>query len=97
MTTKFKSAVIIDFQSEDNIPEDVYEEIRQLWVNNSYGNDNYYHKMSWTLEDYRRTPTDERAVNFEYPKLMEWLDQEFAHLSMDDVKNWPEILIHWWW
>jgi hypothetical protein len=97
MTHPFTDAIIIDtVQHQNLIPQGVMAEIREMWVDYGYGNDNYYHSVGWELKDYRAAKKDGEpaAEEFCYPLLLQWLDETF-HPAL--VEGDPNILIHLWW
>jgi hypothetical protein len=87
------SVFIVEAQWSD-IPEDVYEEIRDLWYANEYGNDHYYY--SWISEDFATAEDDDWAEEvgiedeYRYKKIAKYLRDN--GLGPND-----KILIHYWW
>ena len=64
-----------------NCPTDVKKEIRALWINQEFGNDNYYYK--WEIDIINQDGKE----NNPYPAITKYLADN----------NITECLIHYWW
>jgi hypothetical protein len=85
----FKSARIIDtVLNRNDIPDEVQEDIVELWSLNNLGNDNCYFRIDGCMRDWMSASISERT-DILYPYLMRWLCENFD--SSD------QILIHHWW
>jgi hypothetical protein len=73
------------------LPREVYDEIRELWSDSEFGNDNYYY--SWTEYDFQAADDksegrQEESVYFNgYPAIA-------AYLRERGIES---CLIHYWW
>jgi hypothetical protein len=71
-----------------DLPQEVRDDIRQLWQDYEYGNDHFYH--SWSIEHHDAWDTEWNLIpdEFLYPELR-------AYMVDNDL---PEgTLIHFWW
>lgn len=84
-----KQVILVSAQWSD-MPEEVVEEVRNLWRNCQYGNDNYYY--NWINEDWLAAEGDEDYESYigSYPKIARYLRDN--GLSEKD-----HILINYWW
>lgn len=76
-----KQVIVYDLQ-RGGIPDDVSQEVEQMWVDNELGNDHCY--FQWDHEEYTG----------DYPAIAAFIlkDLEGRTSSEDET-----ILIHWWW
>jgi hypothetical protein len=81
-----KTVTVLDVQWS-NAPEDVVEDVRNLWENMRLGND--YSYVPWGPDDFHTTedPDDEFEYEYKYPALAAYLRS----------RNIDECLIHFWW
>lgn len=83
-TPAIQDIKILEAQWSD-LPEDIYEEVVQLWRDRELGNDYYYYPFD--VENEKYMGDDEDYTGEGYPKLVAYLEE----------RGIKDILIHWWW
>ena len=88
MTYKNDSAitnkVVVTAQWSD-MPEEVVEEVKDLWRNMEFGNDYYYYP--WGEQDFYDAENEDIGEEFGYPVIAKYLREH----------NITECLILFWW
>lgn len=82
--------VVIEAQWSD-MPEEVVNEVRELWRDRELGNDYYYY--TWSEDDFHDAESEEDDEDFSsdwstYPVLAKWLRDNGVEAG---------CLIHFWW
>lgn len=77
MAKAFKPTLVLD--SQQNLPKTVKQDINQLWVDEGYGNDYYYHS-------YEKKTREETNFAEHYPALAKYLDANKIKSCL--IHNW---------
>lgn len=77
-------------------PEDVKQDVRDLWNYREFGNDHYYYR--WDIDDEEKALAENEEYVLEYAKSEDYKYPECKALkAFLASKNIRECLIHYWW
>lgn len=87
MSNVFETVVVLEAQASP-LPREVYDEIRDLWSNNEFGNDNYYYRWTeWDFAAADEVDNEDSIYYGGYPAIA-------AYLREHGIEK---CLIHYWW